>query len=229
MKPLYFFYLLEIAKVGGLFERVSISTTQIGERLGVSQQTASRRMKHLEKEDLITRDFDSSRTQVISLTEKGIAMLKKVHEELNVFFEKSPVSLCLKGRVLGGIGEGRYYVSKYKKFFEMNLNITPYPGTLNVRLLDETDILNRKKIELQGGILMKGFTDETRSFGDVWAYRVDISNNDGNGDEVEGYILKIKRTHYTSNIIEIISRWNLREKLHLQDGSFIKICYDSGS
>ncbi|MHA1683706.1 MAG: DUF120 domain-containing protein [Promethearchaeota archaeon] len=221
MKLIYWFYLLEIAKAGGMYNSVSISTAGIGKKLNVSQQTASRRLSHLAEHGYIKRETGTNKIQAISLAPKGIKLLRKIFDELYIFFSEFPVNITLKGRVLEGIGEGKYYVSKYSSFFKENLGEEPFPGTLNVQLLDEEDAINRKKIEIQGGILMRGFSDETRSFGDVSAYPINISSENRQNFSIPAHFLKIKRTHYSDNILEIISSENLRESLSLKNGTIV--------
>ena len=65
--------------------------------------------------------------------------------------------------------KGKYYVSRpfYKKQFEVGLGFSPYPGTLNIKLTDETDILLRKFLDRYPSVILKSGTDEGRSFGHV--------------------------------------------------------------
>ncbi|MHA1372157.1 MAG: DUF120 domain-containing protein, partial [Promethearchaeota archaeon] len=121
--------------------------------------------------------------------------------------------------------EGRYYIEKYKTFFFKNLGILPYPGTLNIKLLGERDILLRRRIEMLGGTLLKGFTDEERSFGDVWAFQVKIGLPNPKTETYNAFLLKIERTHYNDNILEIVSENNLRKSLNLEDDDLIRIVY----
>ncbi|NMC07001.1 MAG: DUF120 domain-containing protein [Candidatus Lokiarchaeota archaeon] len=227
LKSQYWRYLLEIAKAGGLAGRVPLSTTRVGELVGTSQQTASRRLAHLEELGFIKRfDVNGAKVQEILLTDKGIIELKEIYYQLDLIFSKQS-DLSLRGKVTSGIKEGRYYVGKYSDFFRNNLAITPFPGTLNVKLLNERDVLLRSQIEVKGGILMRGFTEQERSFGDVFAYRVTISReSDGDtGPFLLAYFLKIERTHYDKSIIELISEHELRKELALKDDDLVRITY----
>ncbi|MHA1846022.1 MAG: DUF120 domain-containing protein, partial [Promethearchaeota archaeon] len=220
-------YLLEIAKLGGFFGSVSLSSTKLGERLGTSQQTASRRLQFLEEKGFITRTPDGKKSFYIAITDKGRSILKNLYDDLNVFFAGNVRELRFKGEVLSGIGEGKYYMMKYEDFFYRNLAIKPFPGTLNVKIINQSDMLVRKRIESQGGILLKGFSDETRSFGDVWAFPIKITKSSIPDLEVKGFFLKISRTHYEDHIVEIISEHNLRKKFSLSDGDIITIVHES--
>lgn len=226
VKPEYWSYLLELARAGAIAGRVSMTTTELGNRAGVSQQTASRRLRHMEVAGLVARaGAGGERGQDISLTEAGVAELRRIHAELNTVFSCLPREIVLHGKVSSGIGEGRYYVEKYHEFFERNLDMHPFPGTLNVRLLGDKDVMLRKQIEMQGGVLLRGFSDETRSFGDVFAFHVSLARGEPDSIEVPACFLKIARTHYDESVIEIISSHELRAVLKLADDDFVRIVY----
>ncbi|MEX2684777.1 MAG: DUF120 domain-containing protein [Candidatus Sigynarchaeota archaeon] len=230
LKSPYWKYLLELAKAGALAGRIPISTTRVGELVGASQQTASRRLAHLEELGYIKRiEVNGNKVQEIALTEKAIVELKELHGELERLFSK-PGEIIIRGKVTSGIKEGRYYVSKYSDFFRNNLGMTPFPGTLNVKLLDERDVLFRSQVEVKGGILMRGFTEQERSFGDVFAFRVTISRDDDEtGRTLPAYFLKIERTHYDKSVIELISPFELRKDLNLVDDDIVRITYLPGN
>lgn len=46
------------------------------------------------------------------------------------------------GRVFSGVGEGSFYVSLYSKKFLEKLGFRPYPGTLNLRLVNDVEAFN---------------------------------------------------------------------------------------
>ncbi|HME56598.1 MAG TPA: DUF120 domain-containing protein [Candidatus Lokiarchaeia archaeon] len=225
LKSHYWKYLVEIAKAGGLVGNVPLTTTKVGELVGTSQQTASRKLVELENQGYIHRtDIDGDRGQKIALTEKGIIELRRLYGELTAIFAV-PGEIVMRGKIISGLGEGKYYVGKYLNFFKKNLSIVPFKGTLNVKLLDEHDVFLRSQIEVQGGILMRGFTEQERSFGDVFAYRVNVARDDGTEKMVPAYFLKIERTHYDKSVIELISNLQLRNELQLDDGDTARIIY----
>ncbi|MBN2154003.1 MAG: DUF120 domain-containing protein [Candidatus Lokiarchaeota archaeon] len=228
LKSYYWKYLLEIAKAGALASRVPLSTTRVGELVGASQQTASRRLAHLEGLGYIKRiDIDGNKVQEIALTEKAVAELKGLHEQLALLFSE-PVEIRMRGKVTSGIKEGRYYVSKYSDFFQKNLGMKPFAGTLNVKLLDERDVRLRSQVEVAGGTLMRGFTEEERSFGDVFAFRVKVSRDGDDAGLLPAYFLKIERTHYDKSVIELISPYELRRELDLVDDDIVRITFSPG-
>ena len=42
----------------------------------------------------------------------------------------------MRGRVVGGLGQGQYYISRkgYRHQFIQKLGFVPFPGTLNIKL-----------------------------------------------------------------------------------------------
>ncbi|RLF92530.1 hypothetical protein DRN50_08775, partial [Thermococci archaeon] len=64
-------------------------------------------------------------------------------------------------------------------------------------------------------IILRGFRNENRTFGDVKCYRVLVEN------QIEGALLKPFRTHHMPNVVEIISKEFLRKKLNINDGSIV--------
>ncbi len=206
-----------------------MGSTEIGDRLHVSQQTASRRLSQLEDEGLIVRSspVDGGHVPGIKITEKGITELKKMYDDLCTLFSELAGMMVLHGHVVSGIGEGRYYVNKYVSFFQRNLDIVPFPGTLNVKLLGEREVFLREHIQSRGGIHMEAFSDDTRTFGDVFAFKVDLCRGELGTPVLPGYFLKIERTHYDKTVIEIISEHNLRDALGLKDDDYVRIVYDA--
>lgn len=220
MKNELWFTLYQIFKMGGHKGGVFVKTNELGRIMGTSQQTASRRLLELLKKGYIEREL-TIKGQNIVITKKGLEALKEVYEVLRMGFEEHERAYYLKGIVFTGFGEGAYYVTRsgYSKQFEEKLGFKPYPGTLNLRLKSPEDMKIRKELELLPGILIKGFVNEGRSYGDVKCFKAKIF------DEVNGALLIINRTHYGSDVIEIISKENLREKFKLKDGDkvFLKV------
>jgi len=210
--------LIVLLRLGAHKKPVEINTVKFGKLLGVSQQTASRRIRELLNAGLITREV-TRKGQAVSLTNEGVEALRELYLELKNVFEEVPKFLTLRGEVFTGIGEGSYYVDLpgYKKQFISRLGFIPYSGTLNLRLKSSIDVLNRKLLEKMPGILIKGFFDEKRTYGDVKCFKALIN------DSIEGALLLIKRTHYGEDVVEVISKENLRQKLGLKDGDIVEV------
>jgi len=212
------FTLYEIALVGGCEGGIDISSTRLADRLGVSQQTAARRLQDLEKEGLIVREI-TAKGQNIKITKEGVRRLWEVYVGLKRVFEEKPQTIKVKGEVFSGMGEGRYYVSidGYRKRFEEKLGFTPYPGTLNLKLKSYHDVQTRRLLEAYPGIIIEEFEEGGRTFGRVKCFRALIEG------KIEGSLLLINRTHYGDDVVEIISPVFLREALNLKDGENVTI------
>lgn len=218
MEPELWQALYALVRLGAHRKAVETDTVRLGKMLGVSQQTASRRIRQLVSAGLIAREVTKA-GQLISLTEKGVDALREVYLELKGVFEEAPGHLALAGEVFTGLGEGSYYVELpgYKKQFVSKLGFIPYPGTLNLRLKGSADVMNKRALEKMPGILIKGFFDERRTYGDVKCFRALVN------DSVEGAVLLIKRTHYGEDVIEVISKEYLRQRLNLRDGDLVNV------
>lgn len=205
-----------LASLGGLKSSINISTQALGEQLGISQQTASRRVLSLEKEGLITKNIESS-GQSILISSLGEEYLRREFAEYSKIFSTDDEKYILKGSVVSGVGEGRYYMSipHYQEMFTNLCGFTPYPGTLNVRL-NQQSLQLRSRVESRDWMIVPGFKDEHRQFGDARCLLCSIS-------DVPCAIVAPLRTHHPTDIVEIISGERLREKLNLTDGTLVDV------
>lgn len=215
----YFFTLYNLAEMGARNRTIKISTKFLAERMGLSQQTVSRRLIELEKKGWIqkTATRDGS---LISISKLGEAQLRKVHSALNtVFEEKHPVSVTIEGTVFSGLGEGAYYVTRsyYRKQFIQKLGFDPYPGTLNLKITSEYDAKMRSELDTYPGIEILGYKNEDRAYGSNKCFRAIVNNRE------KGAVVIALRTHYDSSVIEVIAPASLRDRLKLKDGNKVKV------
>ncbi len=194
---------------------VKVSSKELAEKIGQSLQTAARKLKELEEEGLIDRTLTKD-GQFVVITEKGKQVLYREYMDYKKIFEGEE-SIRIRGKVFSGVGEGRYYVSLegYRKQFLEKLGFDPYPGTLNLKIPKE-EMYFRRRLDEEEGILIEGFSTEDRTFGEVKAFRCRV-------DGVEGAVVIPKRTHYPSEILEIIAPVRLRDKLGLKDGDVVEV------
>jgi len=112
------------------------------------------------------------------------------------------------GFVMSGKGVGRKYVGSepYVDFFRRILKCEVYPGTLNIRVDENT---------------IQQFLD--------MAHRADFDGNAGGLNywigEIEGEkcVLVIPEKTEHKNVIEIVSCKNLRDCLEIKDGDIVEI------
>ncbi len=201
--------LLFLLKKGAAGNPVMLTTAELGAALGMSQQNASRRLKVLEESGKIKRTSKS-----IVVTEKGIFEARMLAEEITSALEKK---LRLSGKIVDGVGEGRYYTSlpDYRQGIKQKLGFEPFPGTLNI-LLDEKGKAKRNILLSREAMVIGGFKTKSRSFGDIFAYRCMV-------DGVEGAVVIPLRSHHGPEILEIISRFNLRGRLEKNEGEEVSV------
>lgn len=214
-----FFTLYKLAELGAGRRTVKVSTEYLAEKIGASQQTASRHLISLEKIGLIKRTI-TPQGCLTKITSSGMAELKKLYSNLNLIFEAAyPPSITLEGILFAGLGEGAYYVTKegYRKQFMEKLGFDPYPGTLNLKLTTEYDVKTMSELEIYPAIELQGFKDESRSFGSVKCYPAVINN------KVKGAVVYALRSHYNTSVLEIIAPVFLRGRLKLKDGNKVKV------
>jgi len=125
--------------------------------------------------------------------------------------------IFLKGKVVSGDGEGRYYLSLegYRRQVREKLGFDPYPGTLNV-LLDPPSAEAKSLLTFRKPIVLKGFTMDGKKFGEVLAYPARVRG-------LEAALIIPVKTHHPPEIIEVISPYELRRELGLKDGDVVEV------
>jgi riboflavin kinase, archaea type len=215
----HIYMLLKLAEMGAYRRIAKISTEFLAEKLGISQQTASRYLIELERKGWITRNI-TPEGSLIKIDEQGSRELLKLYSNLKVLVEKTyPPSVTLEGTVFTGLGEGAYYIGResYRKQFAEKLGFDPYPGTLNLKLATDYDIKTRMELDAYPALEVKGFSNEDRTFGLVKCYPAMIDN------KVKGALITALRSHYDVSVLEIIAPVCLRKQLGVKDGCKVKV------
>ena len=209
-------YLKKLALIGAVNKTIKVSSSEFQKHTGESSKTAARKLKQLEEEGLIERKIVPG-GQLIKMTEKGIEILKREYLEYSSIFSPESDFLELEGKVLTGLGEGQYYVNipGYRKQFEEKLRFSPFPGTLNVKLSENSSAIRNRLLRLPA-VQIEGFNDGERTFGGGKCYPVNVGG-------IEAAVVTPERTHYPSDLIEIIAPVNLRNTLSLKDGDRVVI------
>ncbi len=205
--------LLHLVRLGAGTSFANISTSKLGDSVGLSQQAASLRLIELQRAGLIERAH-SGRGLAVRLTQEGLRAVESFLAEANTSLDRGKAELGFRGALFTGLGEGGYYISLkgYSKSFARALGFEPFPGTLNLRLDNEAMVEQRRRLDALQGIEIPGFTDGKRTYGPVKVFRARIAGRH------PGAVLAIERTHYDSSVLEIISPVNLRKALRLKDG-----------
>lgn len=217
IKPSLLITLYKLIEVGAYPDEVIFTTSELAKLLGASQQTASRHLIELEKMGLIHR-VRLGRRESIKITTGGVKHLDNMFLTLKRAFEMKKTEIVFEGTVFSGLGEGAYYMNQegYRKQFTEKLGFQPYPGTLNLRVRKENQEEVRM-LEASPFILIEGFTDGNRSFGPAKCFHGKIA------DKMEGALIFPVRTHYSGDVVELISPEQLRKALHAKDGDTVKV------
>lgn len=215
----YFFTLLQLAEMGAFARTIKVSTGFIAEKMGTSQQTASRQLMDLQRIGWIERSI-TREGSLVKISDLGKGQLKRVSSALAETLEsKYPPSITFEGVIFSGLGEGAYYVTRkaYREQFIEKLGFDPYPGTLNLKLASEYDVKTRVELETYPAMEIIGFKNEDRTYGSVRCFHALINNKE------KGAVVCALRSHYNTSVIEVISPVYLRGRLKLKDGNKVKV------
>ncbi|MCX9075381.1 MAG: winged helix-turn-helix domain-containing protein/riboflavin kinase [Candidatus Methanoperedens sp.] len=206
--------LKKLALLGAHQKPLELSCSEFASHIDASPQTAARKLKSLEDGKLIMRQILHD-GQLISITKNGVMELQREFNDYKAIFSGNGHKRFLTGRVITGLGEGQYYISLegYRIQFREKLGFEPYPGTLNIKLDDQSTELRKG---IRANVRISGFKNESRTFGSGSCFNVSISN-------ISGAVIVPERTHYPVDIIEVIAPVNLREYLNLKDGSIVQV------
>jgi len=208
-------YLKTLALLGCDQKPVRIAAKDLEKDLKASDKTIFRNLKYLEETGMIERDIGPS-GQSVKITPAGMKLLSKEFADYKrIFNVKEEIELA--GVVVSGLGEGQYYISVdgYMKQFKEKLGFMPFPGTLNVKIKEYCSDA-RKKVEELPYIKIEGFSDGQRTYGASDCYPAKING-------IRGYIIVPERTHYQTDLLEIIAPVKIREALALTDGDEVTV------
>jgi len=227
--------MIHLLSNGGKDSYLEITSTQISHLINRSQQTASKILIDLEKEELIER-VKNKKKFGMKLTETGFSILQNIYHLLKISMEESHIKpMIFKGNIVTGMGEGAYYMSLegYKKQFQHKLGYKPFPGTLNVKIEDKSYMNSRKDLINYPSIYIDGFKNSDRTFGWVRCYPATISQDpklpqegiDSQSNDYcsEVHVLLLERTHHNNNLLEVIGPLNLKKSCNLQNGDSVVI------
>jgi CTP-dependent riboflavin kinase len=118
--------------------------------------------------------------------------------------------------IVEGIREAGHFtqISWVRKQFISKLSIDPYPGTLNLEVLDPESIRNVKELQDKKGIEI---TPEDPSFCSAKCYPVLI------GGRLKGAIVFPLVENYPENKMELISPQNIKDALSLKPGDMLEM------
>lgn len=202
-------------------KEISITTSQIADFFDISQQTASRCLIRLSKDLGLVSWRSTRKGSFVQINPPGLDILHQLRFELERALYPDLTVISIQGTVFSGLGEGKYYITRppYMKSFSTKLGFEPFPGTLNLRI-QQNDIDRLDLIRGSWPTIISGFEEGGRQFGDVLCYEIKVPKIDA---KVAAIVPR--RTHYGSNVLELISEINLRDALNLEDGSELTVSY----
>jgi len=212
--------LKRLALDGGLGGDRKLSCASLSDSLGVSTQTASRRLQHLDEGGYIERDIVTD-GQWVRLTDEGKRRLRAEYTDYRHIFE-SDEDVTLVGSITSGMGEGRHYISLpgYMRQFREKLDYEPFAGTLNIDLTEES-IRARRQLDAIDPITIEGWEDEDRTYGPAYCYPVAVS---ASGETYEpAHVIAPERTHHGDDHLEVIAPEKLRDVLGLADDDEVTV------
>jgi riboflavin kinase len=211
--------LKRLAIAGALENRAVVTCALLAGELGVSNQTASRRLQRLEDAELVNREIISDGQRVM-ITEAGERALQREYADYRRIFE-GEAGVTLSGHVTSGMGEGRHYISLsgYMAQFESELGYAPFPGTLNVEL-DEESIRARARMDTLDPVLIDGWEGDDRTYGPAFCWPTTLETPDGER-YTEAHVIAPERTHHGADQLELIAPTKLREELSVEDADHI--------
>jgi riboflavin kinase len=212
--------IVELLSKGARHNFVEVTTAELGKSISRSQQAASKHLLELENSGYIER-IRRGQKFAVRVTDKGHTEIQNLFSSLHAALEPSPAAIDFEGSVVSGMGEGAYYMSLegYRRQFKDKLGYEPYPGTLNVRLVDQLYMNARRELGRHPSIFVDGFSDSTRTYGWVKCYRAII--NDGAVDNAA--VLVLERTHYDDRMLEVIAPVSIKQAAGIKNGDRIKV------
>ncbi|HJS83470.1 MAG TPA: DUF120 domain-containing protein [Nitrososphaera sp.] len=214
--------IVELLSKGARHNFIEITTTELGKHIGRSQQAASKHLLELENSGYLERAKRGQKFAV-RITDKGFNEIQKLYASFRTALESSPSTVNFEGSVVSGMGEGAYYMSLegYRRQFKDKLGYVPYPGTLNVRLVDPLFMNARRELGMHPpSAFIDGFSDGTRTYGWVKCYRASINSSTAVN---EAAVLVLERTHYDDTMLELISPVPIKQALGIKNGDRITI------
>ena len=122
----------------------------------------------------------------------------------------------IRGRIVEGLREAGNFtqIPWVKKQFVSKLSIDPYPGTLNLEIVDPESLKTFKELKAKKGIEV---TPEDPSFCSAHCYPVLING------QLKGAIVFPLVEGYPENKMELIASQNIKEALSLKSGDVLEV------
>ena len=214
--PDIWFTLYSLSKKGAIHTKTILTTRELGEIMGISQQTASRRVSFCVDEGYLTR-IHTAEGMLLQITDKGRQELIQIMTSLEIAFAPPQDEIVIEGQIVTGLGEGAYYIEVYSTKIRNALGFKPHLGTLNVKVINDESRKAVGRMKNSPPLVLSGFRHNGRTFGDVICYRVKVNG------EIEGAVVIAQRTHHSQDILEVVAPVDIRGVLKLGDDDTVTL------
>lgn len=129
---------------------------------------------------------------------------------------KEGARIRIRGRIVEGLRVGSTFtqIPWVRKQFMQKLEIDPYPGTLNLEIVDPKDSQSFRELKSTPGVEI---VPEDPSFCKAQCYPVLIDR------ELKGAIVLPKIKDYPEDKMELIASRNIKEALSLREGDVLEV------
>ncbi|MHA2227321.1 MAG: DUF120 domain-containing protein, partial [Candidatus Hodarchaeales archaeon] len=185
-----------------------------------------RKLTKMENSKLIIRSYQQ-RGNSIKITKKGVTALEEIFTDLWMILtaegREPEKKIEITGKVCTGMGEGAYYMSRkgYKNQFPALLSFTPYEGTLNLQLIEETSIRNFENLLRSPSKFIKEFAEGGRRFGKVFVWPTILAVGE---KKIPTALIRPDRTHH-NNQMELIAKEHIKSTYGIKDGDELKVIF----
>lgn len=123
----------------------------------------------------------------------------------------------LQGVVAGGVGEGAYFMSLdwVRRAVRDTVGFDPYPGTLNVRLVDGATVARWRELAGRAALALRPPSPET-----CGGQLVPVVVGD-----VPAAVVVPDVTRYGDDVLEVLAAVRLRDHLGLRDGDLVTLTH----
>lgn len=130
--------------------------------------------------------------------------------------KKEGLKIKVRGRIVEGLRVGSTFtqIPWVRKQFIQKLNVDPYPGTLNLEIVDLKDSQNFWELKSTLGVEI---IPEDPSFCNAQCYPVLING------QLKGAIVFPRVKDYPENKMELIASQNIKEVLSVKGGDVLEV------
>lgn len=129
--------------------------------------------------------------------------------------KKKYIDLSVSGKVISGFKKGAEFVEIYKDKISKQLGFVPFLGTLNVELGEDFEMPKKMK-----GQFIKEFKTGSKKYGKVYYLKGEINT-------LDCVLVLPEKTTHDKRVLEIISPYNLRKELCLENAESVEINYEA--